>query len=504
MKYVMAHDLGTSGNKATLYDEAGKLVASGLSPYGVRTDLGGVAEQNAEDWWVAVCRSSIDLLSSSGVRPHDIACVTFSGQMMGCLPVDSRGEALRPSIIWADMRAERQGKAIQTAIPPREFYRITGHRPSSSYGLAKLLWIRDQEPELFARTAKVLQAKDFIVHKLSGVFATDYSDAGGMGAFDLLSRRWSDRILSAVGLDAGLLPEPHPSTATVGRVHASAARATGLLEGTPIVIGGGDGSCATVGAGVVRPGVAYNVLGSSSWVSLATDEPIFDPDMRTFNWVHLDQTKYSPCGTMQAAGYSIAWMRSVLAALELRIEAEGGQDAYALIDEAVRSSPPGAKKLLFLPYLLGERSPRWNPDAKGAFIGLTASHGKGDVFRSVFEGVAFNLRTIIAGFSQVAPFGEIRLIGGGAKSAVWRRILADVWGLPVLIPAYLDEATSLGAAIAGGVGVGMYPDFSVAERFNPVVEREEPESAASAVYDELYPVFEKAYASLVEVFADLS
>lgn len=518
MNYIIAHDLGTSGNKATLYDERGVLVASSTTAYGVSTLRPGYVEQDPDDWWSAVASSTKDLLASSKVPASAIACVTFSGQMMGCLAVDAEGAPLRPSIIWADMRSGPQARRLAEAMPPRDFYRITGHRPVSSYSLTKLMWIRDNEPEVFAKTAKVLQAKDFIVHKLTGVFATDYSDASGTNAFDLEKKVWSREILEAVDMDEGLFPAAHPSSTIVGRVSSGAAALTGLRAGTPVVIGGGDGSCAAVGAGVVRGGKAYNVLGSSSWIALATDHPVYDPEMRTFNWIHLDEKKYSPCGTMQSAGLSVEWLKQTFAQHEAAIEAGGGESVLAQMNKAALESPRGAKGLLFLPYLMGERSPRWDPSAKGAFIGLTTKHDKADIYRAVFEGVAYNLKTILLSLEAsslsatprqavsrgaTASIDEIVLIGGGAKSGVWQRILADVWEKPILIPRYLDEATSLGAAVAGGVGMGIFPDFTVAERLNPGETRIEPDERSAAVYRKLYPLFEESYACLKDIFARL-
>lgn len=503
MQYIIAHDLGTSGNKATLYDEDGMLVASSTTGYTTSTIQPGFVEQNPDDWWGAVVQSTQDLLALSKVAASSIACVTFSGQMMGCLPVDRAGNPLRPSIIWADMRSEAQARQLAQALPVRDFYRIAGHRPTSSYSLTKLMWLRDNEPEIFKKTAKTLQAKDFIVARLTGVFATDYSDASGTNAFDLVKKEWSREILASVGISPDIFPDAYPSSAVVGSVSDEAARLTGLRAGTPVIVGGGDGSCAAVGAGVVRGGKAYNVLGSSSWVAFASDLPVFDEEMRTFNWVHLDEKKYSPCGTMQAAGFSIEWLRQTLAQHEIYLEDNFGENSLALMNAAALESPCGSNNLLFLPYLMGERSPRWDPSAKGAIIGLTANHKKSDIFRCVFEGVAFNLKTILKSLEASSPVDEIVLIGGGAKSRIWRQILSDVWEKPVVIPRYLDEATSLGAAIAGGVGVGMFRDFSVAEAFNPAVERVEPDEKNAETYRALYPLFEESYFCLRNVFSKL-
>ena len=492
MDSILAHDLGTSGNKASLYDRTGTLVALSTHSYPTSTPRPGFVEQDPELWWAAVVGSTRRLLETSGLPPSSIACVTFSGQMMGCVPVDRKGEALRPALIWADMRSEQQADTLAKTMPLERFYRLTGHRPSSSYTLTKLMWLRDHEPTLFKKTAKTLQAKDYIIARLTGVFATDYSDASGTNAFDLVRKQWSREILGGVGIDLELFPDAYPSSSVVGTVTRRAAAATGLLEGTPVVIGGGDGCCAATGAGVVKQGTAYNVLGSSSWIALATSEPVLDPAMRTFNWIHLDEKKYSPCGTMQAAGLSVEWLRKCF-----------GDESIENLESVVLESPAGARNLLFLPYLLGERSPRWDASARGAYVGLTANHTKADLHRALFEGIAFNLKTILLALEGGADVDEIVLIGGGAKNRLWRQILADIWEKPVLVPQYLDEATSLGAAIAGGVGVGLFPDYTVAEVFNPVQERILPLRENTQKYRQLYPLFEEAYFGLKDTFAKL-
>jgi xylulokinase len=503
MHYIIAHDLGTSGNKATLYDEHGKLLAASVFEYPTTIGKAGVVEQDADEWWNAVQQSTKKLLQISNIKNTDIACVSFSGQMMGCLPVDSDGSPLRPALIWADMRSENQANQLRTAVNEKQFYRIVGHRPISSYTLTKLMWVRDNEPEIYKRTKKTLQAKDYIVYKLTGIFSTDYSDASGTNAFDLVKKRWSNTILDAVGIREDVFPDPYPSTTVIGRVKKDAADLTGLAEGTPVVLGGGDGSCAIVGAGIFGGQKAYSILGSSSWIAFETDSPLYDEDMRYITWAHLDENKYQPCATMQAAGLSISWAKQALAGYEVYAEKQFGQNALELIEKEAQDSPAGSNNLLYLPYLLGERSPRWDPHAKGAFIGLTSRHTKQDIFRSVYEGIAYNLKTIINSFEAKVSLRDITLIGGGAKSNLWRQILADVWEKPILIPQYLEEATSMGAAVAGGIGVGLFDNFSIVEKLNPVVDRIFPETDTASIYRKLYPLFEDSYASLKEIFRKL-
>lgn len=495
---ILAHDLGTTGNKASLFGCEGALLASAYAAYDTHYPQPGWAEQDPDDWWRAVCATTQQLLSASAGRGEDIAVVSFSGQMMACLPVDAAGRPLRSAIIWADMRAERQAALLAERVGFGRVYTITGHRPSASYTLPKLMWVRDHQPEVFAHTRCTLQPKDYVAFRLTGIHATDYSDASGTNAFDLRARRWSDEMLSGAGIDPSLMPPVLPSTAILGRVTPEAARATGLRVDTPVVIGGGDGACATAGAGVVQPGDAYNYVGSSSWIAFVSREPLYDPQQRTFTFAHLDADYLFPAGTMQCAGGSFDWLERLL-----RGPADGR--IHHELDELAASVEPGAKGLLFLPYLMGERSPHWNPAARGAFVGLSMAYGRAEMARAVLEGVALNLRIILDAFrDQGAAITALRVIGGGARSALWCQILADVYGLPLLRPKLLVEATALGAAIAGGVGAGLYRSFAEGCANIQVEPGEEPRPAFAARYRELYGLFQETYARLAPIFGHLA
>ena len=503
--YILAHDLGTTGDKAVLYDRECELQASHFYGYETLYPRPNWVEQDPVEWWEAVKSSTAKLLAQTAVSPDQIAAVGFSGQMMGCLPVDREGNPLRKAIIWADQRAVKEAAGLKERVGSGEIYRTTGHRGSASYSAAKIMWIKEHEPDLFRRTNKFLQAKDFVIFKLTGKFRTDYSDASGTNLFDLEGKAWSSSILRGAGITEEKLPQPLPSTEIVGTVLPDAAEETGLDPATPVVIGGGDGSCAAVGAGVTGKGEAYNYLGSSSWIGLATEKPIYDEGRRTFNWVHLDPEKYSPCGTMQSAGGSLQWAKENLAQLESAAGELLEREPYNLIDLQAEKSPAGAKGLLFLPYLLGERAPRWNPNARGSFIGLTPRHKKGDIFRAILEGVCLNLRVILEIFQKGgARIEEMRLIGGGAKSDLWPQIMADVLGKPVLPMHYLEEATSLGAAIAAGVGVGLFPGFEEVGGRLKVRKRLEVDPGRHELYDELFQIFEKSYCSLEQVFDQIA
>jgi xylulokinase len=489
--YLLAHDLGTSGDKATIFDLNGRLVASATTPYETRYFNNNWAEQDPEDWWRAVAESSRRIVA--GIDPKLIKAIGFSGQMMGCVCVDARGRPLRPAILYCDQRAVDEEALLLSRIGALEFYRITGHRASASYSAAKLMWVKEHEPEIYAKTAKMLHAKDFVNFRLTGVMRSEYSDASGTNLLDLRALAWSERLVGISGLDGDKLPELVTSTAVVGELTSSAAAELGLAAGIPVVAGAGDGVCAGVGVGSVEPGVTYNYLGSSSWIATTSKEPIFDDSMRTFVWAHAVPGAYHPCGTSQTAGAAYAWARKSL----------GCPDDYELMNAGVLRSPPGAQGLVFLPYLLGERTPRWNPEAKGAFIGLTLAHGRDDMLRAVMEGITANLSVILEIFRAKVEIPSITVIGGGAKGAVWRQVMADAYRAEVLRPKYLEEATSMGAAVIAGVGCGLFPDFSAASRFIEITERTKPNPANAPVYDKLRALMDECYDALEPIFPKL-
>lgn len=502
---IIAHDLGTTGNKATLYDREGKLVGSEFYTYETEFAHTGWAEQNPDDWWRAVCQSTSKLLQETHVSKDDIACITFSGQMMGAVALDKQARPLRNAIIWADQRALEQEAWIGERVSFEDMYKITGHRLSSSYSLQKILWIRDNQPDIFEATYKFVHAKDSIVARLTGNFVTDPSDASSMNIYDLSTGQWSDKILDAVGLSADKLPEIRQSIEVVGEVLPQVAEEVGVSAGTPVVIGGGDGACAAAGAGVINEGSAYNYVGSSSWIALSTPKPIFDPDYRTFTFGHVIPNMVMPTGTMQAAGASYQWTRDQLATIEKETANQLGISSYELINLQIETIPAGADGLFYLPYLLGERSPRWNPYARGGFVGLTIRHTRAHMYRSVLEGVTFNLRVILDAFrNQGTQISAMRVIGGGASGRIWNQIMADMYGMPVHRLAILEEATSMGAALVGGVGVGLYPNFDMIHTMNEIAETVTPNADSQAVYDKMYPIFDKLYAALVPIYDDIA
>lgn len=502
-QYILAHDLGTSGNKATLFTVEGKLIASKVHSYDVHYFNGTWAEQNAEDWWNAVCITTQSLLEETGIDAKEIGAVSFSGQMMGCLCVDKNGRPLRNAIIWADQRATAQAAQIEAHISQWDFYHIVGHRNTASYGVQKLMWVKDNEPEIYEQTYKTLNAKDYIVFRLTGKFYSEYSDANSMGCFDLNRLSWSEELIAYAGIDADKLPELKPSTFVAGGVTQEASVLTGLATGTPVVLGGGDGVTANIGTGSVHPGKTYCCMGTSAWITTTTDKPVFDEEMRTVTWAHVVPGLYAPNGTMQTAGGAYSWLKNTICKMETYDAKLHGKSPYDYMNEQIAAAPVGSNGIIFLPYLLGERAPRWNVDAKGAFLGLKSENTRGDLLRSVLEGVTMNLDIILAILKKHVRIDEITVIGGGAKGDVWRQIMADIFNTRILVPTLLEEAGSMGAAVTGGVGAGIYKNFDAVERFLEIRAVQEPDRNAGEKYEAVKEVFDECYFALEKVFPKL-
>jgi len=489
---LLAHDLGTTGNKASLHYDDGTLLATHTSSYDAHYGRGGVVEQHPGIWWEAVCRATSALLDKAHVCAEAITGVALSGQMMGAVLLDAALEPVRPSLIWADTRSEKQSDRLIELVGAEAAYRTLGHRLNPTYSLSKIMWVREHEPETFAKVRHICLAKDYVVAKLTGILATDPSDASSTNAFDQATGTWSAQMLDAAGLVPELFPQILASTTVVGSVTAEAAEASGLRVGTPVVMGGGDGPMAALGAGIIdETDGAYVYLGSSSWVSVSAKAPLLDvPDMRTMTFNHVVPGQFVPTATMQAGGASLAWIADLL----------GGTEDVTRFDRLVQAADSvvaADDDLYFLPYLLGERSPYWNPRARGAFIGIGRHHGPAHLTRAVLEGVAFNLATCIDAFRQHGtPVDRVDAIGGGAASDVWLQLMADVWNCTIRRRSVVEEAGSLGAAVTAGVGVGVLQNFSVARTLSKVVAIFEPNQERTHLYHARHERFRAAYSRL--------
>lgn len=493
---IIAHDLGTTGNKASLHHNDGRIISSVTVHYSTNFADGGVAEQDPADWWNSVASATRTLIAEAGISASEVEGVSIGGQMMGAVLLDSAYQPVRPALIWADRRSIPQTEQLLAVVGEERAYGILGHRLNPTYSLPKVMWVRDNEPETFDRVRYFCLAKDFVIHRLTGRLVTDRSDASGTNAYDQRTGEWSEELLAAANLPLSLFPELLESTDIAGTVTADAAAATGLEPGTRIVVGGGDGPLAAVGAGVVSPeDGAYVYLGSSSWISLTSTEPLFDPKMRTMTFNHVIPGHFVPTATMQAGGASLQWVTDLLAP---------DPEAEKLSELVGKAETAGAASggLYFLPHLLGERSPYWNPDAAGAFVGLGRHHGRAELTRAVLEGVAFNLSTCVTAFGEAGQTVErVDAIGGGAASDVWLQIFADVWGVPVRRRTIVEEANSLGAAVTASVGLGLVDDFSVARSLSEVTAEFTPDRDRHSDYLTRQAIFLDAYAHLEPWFS---
>jgi len=490
---IIAHDLGTTGNKASLHSDDGKMLQHCTISYPAHFASGGVAEQNPMDWWNAVGGASKKLLQMANVAADQITGIGISGQMMGAIFLDENFNPTRDAIIWADFRAQKQSDLLIEKIGLEKAYKKLGHRLNPTYSISKVMWVRDNQPDIWAKTKHICIAKDFVNQKLTGRFVTEPSDASSTNCFDQIKLNWDTEILSAAYIPISYFPEIVSSTTVIGGLTKDAADHVGLNAGTPVVAGGGDGPMAALGAGIIEPSDgAYVCMGSSSWIAVSTDKPLHDSKMRSMTWNHIVPNKFSPTATMQAGGASLQWMvEDLLPASE--------KDRYKiLLDEAgkVNSSDDG---LFFLPHILGERSPYWNPSAAGAFIGLGRHHDRSYLVRAVLEGVAFNLLTCIQAFTDNGvPIKQVDVIGGGAESALWLQIFADIWGVKVRSRSIVEDANSLGAAVTTLVALGK-GEFSMVKELSTITAEFNPTSQ-SQKYQKQHKVFLDGYYKLEEWF----
>ena len=496
-KYLLSHDIGTSADKATLFTFDGTILRSRLESYPVHYFNANWAEQDAEDWWKAFCKNNRAILE--GLDPAEVAAISLSGQMMGCLPLDRDCKPIRPSIIWTDGRATKEAAALEEKVRLQSFYNIVGIRPSANFTIEKVMWLMEHEPGTYEKTYKFMQSKDFIGARLTGSFVTDPSDAGYTHAYDMYGRCWSEVIFKAAGADVEKFPDIVEPGTLIGKVRASVAEEAGLAPGTPVAEGVGDGRASMIGIGVLRPGDAYTSLGTSSWVSRITDAPGMDPRCRIQKGAFTPGT-YSDGGTMQAGGLSVNWMKSQLCLYEQELAKTGGGSAYDYINKEIESCPAGAGGVIFLPYLMGERAPLWDNGAKGAFLGLRGESTRAEMLRAVREGVSMNLTIILKIMQGIKDdMTSMRIVGGGSKSAVWRQILADCFNMPIVKTNISDEAGSLGTAVLAGICVGVYQDLGAVHAFHKVESVTEPIKENVARYRQLQPIFEDAYYALREI-----
>ena len=501
MAYLIGIDVGTTGTKTLLIDEGGNLVASALYEYPMYTPRPLWAEQDPEDWWQATVSGLREVLEKSGVKPQEIAGLGLTGQMHGMVLLDAEGNVLRRCIMWNDQRTAKQCQWIMDTVGRERFLELAMNPALPGFTAPKIIWTRENEPEVYSRVEKVLLPKDYIRYRLTGVYATEVSDASGTVLLDVRRRRWSEEILEKLDIPREWMPRCLESPEISGYVTAEASKLTGLPEGLPVAGGGGDQAAGAVGTGIVEPGLASVILGTSGVVFVHTDAPRIDPEGAIHCFCHAVPGKYHLMGVVLSAGGSFQWYRDVLASEEREVAGRLGLDPYELLTKEAERVPPGAEGLLFLPYLSGERTPHMDPAARGAWIGLSLAHRREHLVRAVLEGVAFALKDSLVRIQGLgASPEELRSVGGGMRSPLWRRIIASVLGVPLRRLA-VEEGAAYGAALLAGVGAGVYTDVygavRKAVRLRDEVERPDPE--LSAIYRPLYERFTHLYPALKEV-----
>jgi xylulokinase len=497
--YILGIDIGTGGTRALVVDERGRIAASATEEHEpFASPKIGWAEQRPEDWWRAAEVAVHKALAAGNLRGEQISCVGFSGQMHGAVMLDAAGEVVRPALIWCDVRTEKQCKELNERIGAERLIQLTCNPALPNFTLTKFLWVRENEPENWKRVRSVMLPKDYVRFRLTGERAIDVADASGTLMLDVAGRKWSDAVLQAAEIDASLLPRVFESPDICGKISAEGAEATGLAEGTPVVAGAGDQAAGATGMGIVSPGTVSATIGTSGVVFAATDRPALDPRGRLHTFCHAAPGRWHVMGVTQAAGLSLRWFRDRLDCHA----SQPGVDLYGKLTSEAASAPAGADGLLWAPYLMGERTPHLDAKARGVLAGLTASHTRAHVVRAILEGVAFSLKDTFTIFEEMnVPVKSIRLGGGGARSALWRQIQADVYGKEVEI-VEAEEGAAYGAALLAGVGAKIWPSVDAAcDSVVHVVERIRPNPANAEVMQKNYAAYRRIYPAMKSIFS---
>ncbi len=497
MRHLIGIDIGTSGIKTIIVDEGGGLAARAFAEIPLHTPRPNWAEQDPEDWWRAALNTVREAMDASGVAADSIAGIGLSGQMHSSVLLDEHDEVLRPSILWCDTRTTEQCRRITEQAGEENLVRWVSNPALEGFTAPKLIWVRDHEPQVYDRIRRVLLPKDYIRFRMTGEFAMEVSDAAGTLLFDVRERRWSGPMLDAIGLPAAFFPPTFESIDICGRVTEEVAGKTGLKAGTPVVGGGADNTCGAVGAGIVRSGRILASLGTSGVVFAHTDDVRVDPELRVHTFCHSVPDKWYLMGVTLFAGGAFQWLRNTLGEVEVSAARMLDTDPYELMTAQAARAPAGSEGLVFLPYLMGERTPHKDANARGAFIGLTARHDRPHMIRSVMEGVTFALRDSIEIMRELGlSVTQVRSTGGGARSSLWRQIQADIYGAEV-VTVNAEEGPAFGAAILAAVGTGVYGTVEeAADDLVAVSSRTEPDREASARYEECYGIFKAMYPAL--------
>lgn len=493
--YLLGIDIGTSACKAALFDRKGQVLAAANGEYPVYYPEEGWAEQNPEEWWSAVCEAVRQVIRKAGIQPEEIAGVGIDGQSWSAIAIDKGGKVLTNTPIWMDTRAQSICDRLNEEIGEDEIFRIAGNSLQPSYTTAKILWYKENLPEVYSKIYKILQSNSYIAFKLTGQISQDLSQGYGLHCFDMSTGQWDEEMCRKMGIPRDFLPEIVPSDRIIGTVTKKAAEESGLAEGTPVAAGGLDAACGTLGAGVIHSGETQEQGGQAGGMSICIEK--YQADPRLILGFHVIPGKWLLQGGTTGGGGVMRWFEKEFADYERLMREQTGISSLDQLNEIAEKVKPGCDGLVFLPYMAGERSPIWNPYAKGVFYGLDFSKTKGHMVRACMEGVAFSLRHNLETAEEAGAKAEIlRAMGGSANSLLWTQIKSDVTGKTMAVPAS-DTATTLGAALLAGVGTGFYKDYeeAVAETVK-VTRKHQPDPEKKAVYDKNYETYLELYRSL--------
>lgn len=505
MKYLIGIDVGTSAAKTVLFDQKGNIIASSSREYPLYQPKNGWAEQNPKDWGDAVFASLSEIVTVSKVQPEDITGIGLSGQMHGLVMLDEEGEVIRPSILWCDQRTGEEVEDMLEIMPRERWIEITANPPLTGWTAAKILWVRKHEPKHYQRCRHILLPKDYIRYLLTGVFATEVSDASGMQLLDVPHRCWSDEVLEKLAIDKSMLGRVYESCEVTGKLLPEIAEITGLSVNTEVVGGAGDNAAAAVGTGIVRDGTAFTTIGTSGVVFAHSSKLTIDPKGRVHTCCCAVPGAWHVMGVTQGAGLSLKWFKDNFCQDYIAKAAAQQKDVYELINKDAAKIPVGSDKLLYLPYLMGERTPHLDPDCRGVLFGLSAIHTKAHVLRAVMEGVSYSLCDCNDILKEMGILvDQMMACGGGGQSPVWRQMLADLYGCRVNT-AQQTEGPALGAAILAGVGTGIYASVETAcDELIGEAQSSEPMGENVKTYQQYHELYKELYKSLKDSYKKLA
>ncbi len=492
MKYVIAYDLGTGGIKTSIFGEDGISRGFSFLPYETRFPQEGFREQRPDTWWEAVKNSTKTVLNKTKVLAKDIVSLAVSGHSLGALPIGYNGELLCEYVpIWNDSRAKKQAKAFFEKTSESEWYLSTGNGfPAELYSIFKIMWYKENMPDLYKKTQKFIGTKDYINYRMTGVLATDRSYASGSGVYSLSENRYNEKYIEISGIDREKFPCILNSTDVIGTLRPEVAEELGLTSNTLVCAGGVDNACMALGAGCIDNGDIYTSLGTSAWIAVSDEKPVVDIKNRPYVFAHCIPEKYVSAVAIFSAGNSLRWARDKFFADIYEKELTGGESSYKIIDELALSSPAGANKLFFIPTLAGGSSLDRCPDAKGAYMGLDLMHKREDIARATLEGIALNLRVALDILRKYVIVGEkMLMVGGGSKSYVWRQIFANVYGMPIITTNAGEDAGSFGAAIVAAIGAGIWPNFKKVKALTDNKDLIKPSANLIEFYNKLIPMY---------------